>query len=174
MPDPTSQCLELHTLGKGEIPLDAQGGRQDIAVTRQSVCHFILRSFPFTDSSVSSAYRSLITAMHVFVSLRLDGSAVGRTVRFEVSLRTSVQRFRARCLKVFADVMHLEPEMLERYDLFYFHNGWVQMLEIWGRTGRRRSMASYVIQAGQPLMLFENFRGRRRLLRPSDNDPGEP
>ena len=35
--DPTSQCLELHTLGKGEIPLDAQGGRQDIAVTRQSV-----------------------------------------------------------------------------------------------------------------------------------------
>ena len=32
MPDPTSQCLELHTLGKGEIPLDAQGGRQDIAV----------------------------------------------------------------------------------------------------------------------------------------------
>ena len=97
--------------------------------------------------------------MHVFVSLRLDGEASGSTVRFQVTLKTSVQKFRARCLKVFADVMDLAPEMLERWDLFYFHNGWVQMLEIWGRTGRRRSMASYVIQAGQPLMLFENRAG---------------
>ena len=94
--------------------------------------------------------------MHVFVSLRLDGEASGSTVRFQITLKTSVQKFRARCLKVFADVMDLAPEMLERWDLFYFHNGWVQMLEIWGRTGRRRSMGSYAIQAGQPLMLFEN------------------